>query len=88
LIDLTAAQQNGRIQTHVLRPLPISEWVHLGRASENSVDSQREGGEGVMADSSSTVDADVIGFGEIEEDDGIVLDAGREFRLKLYMGQV
>ncbi|KAG8906498.1 Telomerase protein component 1, partial [Tulasnella sp. 408] len=71
--------ETGLSRTHFLRPIPPMSWVHV----DETVQQSEVNGE---LDVSSTTD--LQGASEIEpEDEGVLLEAHREVRAKLYMGE-
>ncbi|KAJ7076063.1 phosphatases II [Mycena belliarum] len=82
-----SATPEGKMLTYTLRPLTESGWVHLR-------DEIKEGGDAQQAVENVEVDVPVSAANSIYDvtqsakERGVVLDAGREVRVKLYMGQV
>jgi phosphatidylinositol-3,4,5-trisphosphate 3-phosphatase and dual-specificity protein phosphatase PTEN len=81
--------QSMRIFTHVLHPLPHAEWINISREVSEPNPTPPDG------DSESGDSASMISEGEDAkisqsevDDEGIVIDANREIRAKLYMDQV
>ncbi|KAJ7484720.1 phosphatases II [Mycena latifolia] len=77
--------EQGKIVTYTLRPLSESGWVHIR-------DALKEGGVPATEDLEVDVPASEVNsmydVTQSAKERGVVLDAGREVRVKLYMGQV
>lgn len=85
--------QNIRILTHTLHPLPHSEWINITPSKRRAATASGKGNQSDADSVSSDDSVSTLSVGddltetEIDEE-GIVVDAEREVRAKLYMGQV
>ncbi|KAG9048212.1 Telomerase protein component 1 [Tulasnella sp. UAMH 9824] len=71
--------ETGLSRTHFLRPIPPMSWVHVNEPQQSEVNGE--------LDVSSTTD--LQGASETEpEEEGVLLEAHREVRAKMYMGEV
>lgn len=71
--------QTGLSRTHFLRPIHPMSWVHVNEPQQSEVNGE--------LDVASTTD--LQGASETQpEDEGVLLEAHREVRAKLYMGEV
>lgn len=88
------AQEKSRLLTYILHPIPHSQWVHVRKkikesAKGNLPTERSEQDVSLPASASTTPDASRNPSMEnIVEDEGLLLDACREVRAKLYLGQV
>lgn len=88
--DIIETKEDGvEVVTHTLHPLPQSEWVKISKGA-TPASGPSETSESATDDSVSTVSAGAAAdFTQTEVDEGgITVDAMREVRVKLYMGQV
>lgn len=77
--------QEEKVATYTLRLLTGGKWESLKTAIEEE-GSAAQDGQGTLVEAEETSIHDVTG--KFDNADGAVLDANREVRVKLYMGQV
>ncbi|THH32547.1 hypothetical protein EUX98_g1630 [Antrodiella citrinella] len=75
--------EEGKISTHFLRPLTGENWELL-RSDIETTDDKLPVKDGLLSEEASLYDA----TRKLSSDSGVILDADRELRAKLYMGQV
>lgn len=81
-VDLIISQ-DGKVFSYTLRPLSDAKWARVREKVEQAapkvpVESTVKSETTSIADATQTVNAD----------NGVIVDAARELRVKLYMGQV
>lgn len=77
--------QKSRIYTHVLTPLNQSRWEVV---RESIRENPSSGTPDIDVPPAMEIENDGVCVDDTTPDDGIILDAGREVRAKLYLGQV
>lgn len=77
------ATKEGKITSHLLRPLTGDNWELL-RNDIETTDDKTPIKDGLVSEEASLYDA----TRKLPSDSGVVLEANRELRAKLYMGQV
>jgi phosphatidylinositol-3,4,5-trisphosphate 3-phosphatase/dual-specificity protein phosphatase PTEN len=81
--------KNLRVLTHVLHPLPRSEWINISSKTRKSNPAAIDADTASVSSASTISDGEDMGISQSEfDDEGIMVDANREIRAKLYMGHV
>ncbi|KAJ7145364.1 phosphatases II [Mycena crocata] len=80
------ASEEGKILTYTLHPLSESGWVNIRDALQDSASGHET--EDLEADVPASEANSMYDVTQSAKEHGVVLDAGREVRVKLYMGQV
>ncbi|KAI8986888.1 phosphatases II [Trametes punicea] len=78
------SEAEGKVETLLLRPLTGDRWLSIRENIEAEEKSPSEGANNVESEDTSIYDTTQA----LKGDGGVVLDAHRELRVKLYLGQV